>query len=115
METWTAAELTRVADRLLAGCFENREAPRVKDLARTLRMSTANFSDYFLRVVGIRPLEYLRRRRIERGKHLLRTTNLSIEEIAVLCCFGNTVTFFRAFKRIARTTPAQFRKETEKM
>ena len=115
MRNWSAAELTKLADRMLAECFENGEAPHVTNLARTARISSANFSDLFLRMVNMRPLEYLRRGQIKRAQYLLRTTRLPVEEIAYLCCFNNAVTFFRAFKRITSTTPAQFRKESEKM
>jgi transcriptional regulator GlxA family with amidase domain len=110
VKAWTAAQLRKLADRYLVRCFEQHQIPRVKELAAMLHMRADKFSDLFLRVVGVRPSDYLKEAQIECAKHLLETTDLSNESIAAACGFRNTVTLYRAFRRITGMTPRQFRR-----
>jgi AraC-like DNA-binding protein len=53
--------------------------------------------------------EYLTHVRIDRGKYLLCHYNLKIEDVAGRCGYSNAAYFARVFKRITRTTPAEYR------
>lgn len=59
----------------------------------------AFFTFHFCREIGISPIEYLSNVRLEHAMQLLTTTNLSINEIAVLSGFSNGIIFAKAFKR----------------
>jgi len=52
---------------------------------------------------------YLTHVRIDRAKHLLRSYNLKLDEIAVRCGYRDTPYFCRVFKRLTKTTPAEYR------
>lgn len=54
--------------------------------------------------------EYINRKRIEKSVDLLRNTNLSMEEIALVCGFSSASYFTKTFKQQRGTTPFKFRK-----
>jgi AraC-like DNA-binding protein len=54
-------------------------------------------------------IDYLTHVRIDRGKHLLCTYNLKLDDIAVRCGFRDAPYFCRVFKRLTKTTPADYR------
>lgn len=80
------------------------------DLARSVGLHPTYFSDQFKRVVGLRPLDYLMRRRVERAQYLLLTTPDSIKEIAGRVGIPDPAYFSRAFTRLCRISPAAYRK-----
>lgn len=52
---------------------------------------------------------YLTHVRIDRAKHLLRSYDLKLDEIAVRCGYRDTPYFCRVFKHLAKVTPAEYR------
>ena len=65
---------------------------------------------------GISPINYLLEKRIEEAKYLLKTTNLSVNEIGRIVGFSSQSYFAQSFKRALGKTPLEFRKsksETE--
>jgi len=52
------------------------------DLARVAELHPTYFSDRFLKLVGLRPLEYLMRRRMERAQHLLLASTAPVKKVA---------------------------------
>jgi len=52
---------------------------------------------------------YLTHVRIDRAKHLLRSYNLKLDDIAARCGFNDTPYFCRVFKRLTKSTPAAWR------
>lgn len=77
----------------------------VADVAAVAMMSEAHFSRRFKRLFGESPHEYLYRRRIERAKWLLRTTDLAVTEIAGEVGYASLGTFTRTFTRVVGETP----------
>ncbi len=59
------------------------------------------------------PLKYINKKRIDTASLLLRTTSISIKQIAARCGFQNTHYFFRTFKAQTSLTPTQYRKKVE--
>jgi len=81
------------------------------DVVRHLgTMSRAKFYRTFSQQTGKHPSEYLRSLRLGRAKELLTSTNLSVTRIASMCGFANLTQFGDTFRRVAGTTPLQFRK-----
>lgn len=68
------------------------------------------FSRSFRREIGISPIEYLSNVRLEHAMQLLTTTNLSINEIAVLSGFSNGNYFAKVFKRKLGFTPSDYKR-----
>jgi len=64
----------------------------------------------FSAVMGWGVAEEIRRVRIDKAKHLLRQTHLSLAEIAEACGFPNAAYFAKTFLREAGVSPAHFRR-----
>jgi AraC family transcriptional regulator len=65
-----------------------------------------NFSRYFGCTLG----EYIRKIRIEKAIRMIRTTELSLTDIAFTCGFADQSHFIRWFKKFTGTVPLQYRK-----
>lgn len=79
------------------------------DLARAARLHPTYFSDRFRELVGVRPLEYLMQRRMERAQYLLITSVASVKEIATQVGFEDAAYFTRAFTRCCGRSPSAYR------
>jgi AraC-like DNA-binding protein len=86
-----------------------RQKILLADLARVAELNPTYFSDQFQRVVGVRPLDYLMRRRIERAQYLLLTSPSSVKEIADAVGVSDPAYFSRIFVRLNRVSPSQYR------
>jgi AraC family transcriptional regulator len=92
-----------VIDANLAG-----EIP-LAQLARECGMSTTHFTKAFKEAVGVTPHHWMALRRCDLAKHLLKTTVMSLGEVALACGFVDQIHFTRTFARVAQTTPGAWR------
>ena len=83
---------------------------RVEDLADSCAMSESYFRKVFIRVMGMPPLEYVNRYRVNRSTQLLRATDYTVLAIAGMAGFPSIATYNRNFRRYMGTSPAQWRK-----
>jgi len=79
-------------------------------LARRAHMSPRNFARTFRREVGVTPAVYVEAQRVEAARRLLETTTRSVTEVASACGFARAETMHRAFRRVLRVAPAQYRR-----
>ncbi len=63
----------------------------------------------FRQNVGMRPIEYLLKKRIGIARSYLEKTDLSINDIAQLVGFNNASYFYRNFKKFTGTSPLSYR------
>jgi AraC-like DNA-binding protein len=92
---------------------ENLDRPLLlQELAAHAHLSTTYFSDLFAAAVGLRPIEYLNRRRVARAQVLLVTTDWPVKRIASSTGFGSTAYFCRAFKQHCGRTPTNYREQS---
>ncbi len=76
-------------------------------------MSPSYFSHIFKMIKGQTFIEYLNNVRIREAMELLKNTDMNITEISFEAGFGNLGHFNRMFKRIAGTTPKEYRKQVQ--
>jgi AraC-like DNA-binding protein len=79
------------------------------DLARVVKLNPTYFSDCFHALVGVRPLEYLMQRRMERAQYLLLTSRASVKQVASEVGLPDAAYFSRAFVRCCGKTPTHYR------
>jgi transcriptional regulator GlxA family with amidase domain len=82
----------------------------VPALARRAAMSVRTFARAFSHEVGTTPAVFVQRSRVEAARRLLETTDRTVDDIARACGFGTVETMHRAFQRVVRTTPGQYRR-----
>jgi len=81
----------------------------LETLAGEAAMSPFHFSRAFKSATGSSPLQYVIRARIDLAKILLKTTSLSVAEVAYRVGFEDAGTLSRHFKKRLGVTPAAFR------
>lgn len=82
----------------------------VAELAKAVGMSRSAFAEHFARKVGLPPLGYLTRWRLERACTALRTELRPVADIAQEAGYGSESAFGLAFKRRFGISPGRFRK-----
>lgn len=80
------------------------------ELARLLHVHPNYFIRMFKGHMGVPPLAYLNRLRVERAKSLLENTSLPVSDIMHQVGFEDSSTFSSFFKHYTGYNPSQFRK-----
>jgi AraC-like DNA-binding protein len=99
-----------IISHYLRECFRARTVARASELAERLNANRATLSRTMSETFGRTLLSELRRRQLDEAARLLRTTNLTIAEIAARSAFGDRTTFFRVFRAAFEMTPGAYRK-----
>jgi AraC family transcriptional regulator len=81
------------------------------NLAATAGLSRMYFARQFRAATGIRPHEYVLRKRIERARQMLAETSDALVDVALSVGFQTQAHFTTVFKRIVGNTPCQWRRE----
>ena len=97
-------------DRAMTYINEHLDAPlTLEEIANYAGFSRTYFSTVFSELNGLSTWNYITIRRIERSCELLKTTDLSILEIAERCGYSNLSNFNRMFLRIVGSAPREYR------
>lgn len=80
----------------------------LSDLASIARRHPNYFSDQFIRLFGVRPIEYINRRRIEKAQSLILANMFSIKEVAARTGFKGVAYFSRTFKKYTGVSPSRY-------
>ncbi|WP_414858448.1 helix-turn-helix transcriptional regulator [Propionibacterium freudenreichii] len=86
----------------------------IAELAQVAHLSGSHLMRLFTEEIGMAPIEWLTRRRVQEMAHLLRETRLSILEIARQVGWRDRGHASEQFKRFTGTTPAQYRAQQDK-
>ncbi len=81
-----------------------------EEIAKHIAISSNYLTDCFRQVLGITPMTYLTRYRIQRAQQFLDTTDLSITDIALETGFSEISHFTRTFKREVGVSPHAYRR-----
>jgi AraC-like DNA-binding protein len=84
-------------------------AVSVTELAEASGLSEGHFRQRFHQEMGISPSDFIARRRVQKAKALLRSSELSITDIAFQLGFQSSPYFAAVFKKLTGQTPSQFR------
>jgi AraC-like DNA-binding protein len=79
-------------------------------LARDVGLSRTTFADRFVHYVGIPPMQYLARWRMQLAARQLETPGISIAQVAANVGYESEAAFNRAFKKLIGVTPGSWRK-----
>lgn len=79
------------------------------DLAGIVEMHPDRFARVFKRLMGMPVHQWLMMRRVEKAKDLLRSTDLSISQIAFDCGFVDQSHLTRVLRKYSATTPREWR------
>jgi AraC family transcriptional regulator len=80
------------------------------ELAKACGLSISRFARAFKQATGESPHRWLVKRRVEAAKELLRSSDLSIAEIALDCGFSDQSHLTRVFSVMAGATPGTWRR-----
>lgn len=81
------------------------ESIGLADMAHSVGLTRMHFAAQFRRATGLRPHEYLMRRRIERAQQLLLESRHGLLDVALGCGFRSQAHFTTVFKRFVGETP----------
>lgn len=84
--------------------------PSIASLSRECQVSESYFVRAFHITVGMPPHRWVMKRRIERAKSLMLSSEHSLGEIAVMCGFVDQSHFSRVFVRHTGSSPAKWRR-----
>ena len=88
-------------------CFKNKIT--MGELCEVTSLSKQQLCRLFKRYLNSRPMEYIAKRRIQAAKELLRSTDMSIEDVADSVGFCSGSYFCKLFARYEGMTASQFR------
>ena len=75
-------------------------------IAEAVGLSRSQLTRLSVRHRGVGPAEMLRRARVDRARHLLRTSTLAIKEVARVCGFVSQNHFSRVYFETTGTRPS---------
>jgi len=83
---------------------------RNQQLADQVNMSVRNFARLYLTETGTTPAKNVEKMRVEAACTLLQETNSNVNTIAIRCGFGDDERMRRAFVKLLKTSPLNYRK-----
>ena len=81
------------------------------DLAQSVELSTAHFSEMFRKSTGETPHQFVLRLRVERAQEMLRSAEARVLDVAVACGFKTQQHFARVFRHVCGLSPTDYRRE----
>lgn len=81
----------------------------LSEFARMTARSLSTFRRDFEKAYHLPPGEWLRRKRLEFSRHLLKSTENNVDDIAYECGFSSRTHFIRCFKEQYGMSPHQYR------
>lgn len=78
-------------------------------LCQRLELTREHFVRLFTERMGMPPMRYYTRLKIEAAQAMLSSSNLQVQEISGKLSFANPFNFTRAFKRVSGLSPTEYR------
>ncbi|MFT6121698.1 MAG: transcriptional regulator GlxA family with amidase domain [Oleiphilaceae bacterium] len=99
--------IIEVQEWLKISCHEEIDIPQ---MAKKAEMPVRTFTRRFRQALGMTPNQYLQDLRIENGRDLLKTTDLTVQDVAENVGYKDTAYFSRVFKTKVGLTPTDYKK-----
>ncbi len=98
------------AERIYEYIGKHFEDPmlNISSIAGDFDITINYLSRIFKKRYGTKPSEYLLKLRVEKAADMLKTTTMSVSDVATQCGFLNSAMFIRAFKKIYKITPGMY-------
>ncbi|WP_182200634.1 helix-turn-helix domain-containing protein [Paraliobacillus salinarum] len=82
----------------------------LEQVANEVELSVSRASHLFKDHTGKTIIQYAQQLKLEAAINQMKYTNMTLEQIALTCGFGNYPYFHRLFTRVHRQSPSQYRK-----
>jgi AraC-like DNA-binding protein len=102
----------RLADALRYVHSHLHRPVSVDELAEAACMSRSTFYRHFRRALGVTPLQYVTRARMERACTLLRAPERTVTDVALTLGFRSVSHFITTFKEHVGTTPRAYQRRS---
>ncbi|NLC67921.1 MAG: AraC family transcriptional regulator [Clostridiaceae bacterium] len=86
----------------------------ISQLAEMINLSTYHFCHVFKKAIGKTPIQYVNLLRINKAESLLKSTDLSITEIAFETGFSGANYFSRLYKKYKNVSPSSVREKVKR-
>ena len=103
--------LDRAAELYLHACYGTGTPVRCDEFSAWLPMARPYLSTLAPKVLGMSLHDFLRSKQLAHAQHLLRTTPLTVQTIAIRSGFGTETTLSRHFRAAFGITPARYREQ----
>ena len=88
-----------------------RSGASLAELSQAAGLTDRTLTRLVKRMTGFTPMHYLIELRLNTAMHLLRQTNLPIDQVARQCGFANRYYFTRMFTKRRHLTPVAYRRQ----
>ncbi len=85
----------------------------IEEIAAVCKLNRSYFSKLFKESKGCPPQEFLIRMRLAKASEMMKTTSMSIGDIAILCGYPNQLHFSRSFKQCYGVSPREWRSKNK--
>ena len=87
----------------------------IEELAKQAGLSRSTMAERFTRLVGLPPMHYLAKWRMQIAAELLTSSNANIARIATETGYGSEESFSRAFKKMVGVAPSAWRRRVNQL
>ena len=99
-------------DGVLEYIHENLNMPiTIQQLAGIANLNSTYFSNLFSKLIGLSPIQYINKRRVEEAQKLLLSTDETLYQIAQQVGLTDEYYFSRLFKKTVGISPNHYRKQ----
>lgn len=111
----SAEESTSDYDLMKAYIATQFDSPSfsIKKMAQDFSMSISSLSSYFKQQSGILLSDYIADMKMDKARHLLKTTTMSVNDISLAVGYYNTTSFIRRFQQWVGMSPKEYRTADE--
>lgn len=93
---------------------QNIQGVTVDKLAQAVNVNRSYLAELFKQNLDLTPSEYIRNFRITKARHLLESSDLSIDQVAFQCGYQHANSFTRLFNRSYGLSPRSYRQQVQR-